>query len=191
MKKVCAMLILSLVILSIIVISPFITNVVNDTTPQLDDDIYELSFSNLQALLQLESVPIMNNKDPGKDPAKDFFGVLGKLVYPLKNLNILESDEVVIIIQPSPAVKTEKFDAYVAYNTKKTQQSKDEFCYFQTPRGTTPVFYLSIYINGVAIIKETGIFGAHLSQLTDEFKPVNLSNINEDKGEDKGTVLLS
>ena len=136
----------------------------------------ELSISDLQGLLQTKSVPIDDNEDPGNNPPIDFFGILGNLEYPLKELEISDIDEIVITIRPSVNFKSDKLDAYIACNTEIIKQVKDEFCYFSTPSGTTPHFSISIYRNGFAVKNNIGIFGAHLSKLSNEFKPIKQIN---------------
>ncbi len=144
----------------------------------------ELNVFNLQKLSQTKSVPIIYNEDPGSNPPDDYFGVLGNLTYPLKELDISDADEIAVIIRPSPNLKTDVIDAYIACNTEVVRQAKDEFCYFNTPVGTTPNFYVSIYKNGFVVEKNIGIFGIHLSKLGDEFKPVKKT-----KTENSSTIV--
>lgn len=172
MKKMCVLLIAIILGITMPAVWMSIANRENNIPLQSNDDIFEFCSSNLQYLSELESVPIINNADPGKNPEHDSFGILGTLVYPLKNLDISDNDEVLIIIRPSDAVKSEEVYAYVAYNTNIIRQVQNEFCYFQASKGTTPDFYVSIYKNGDVIIEETGILGAHFSHLTEEFKPI-------------------
>jgi hypothetical protein len=143
----------------------------------LHNNAPELSIINFQGLLQAKSVLIDDNEDPGSNPPDDYFGVLGNLAYPLKNLEIADTDEMVVIIRPTANIKSDKLDAYIAYNTEVVKQAKDELCYFFTAPGTTPTFYVSIYKNGVAIEKDIGVFGLHLSKLGDEFRPVKRTNL--------------
>ena len=146
------------------------------TTADFDNVTPELNIINLQGILQSLSVPIGSNEDPGSNPPDDYFGILGNLTYPLKEIEIADTDEIVIIIRPSVNIISDKLDAYIACNTEVIKQVKDELCYFFTAQGTTPLFYISIYKNGFAIKKDVGIFGAHLSKLADEFKPVKRMN---------------
>jgi len=154
-----------------------------ELTTNFDNNAPELSIFNLQRLLQTKSVPIDDNEDPGSNPPNDYFGILGNPSYPLKELEISDADEIVVIIRPSANLKSDKLDAYIACNTEVVRQVKDELCYFYTPVGTTPYFYVSIYKNGFAIKKDIGIFGVHLSKLGDEFKPVKRTN-----AENSGTI---
>ena len=136
----------------------------------------ELRIINLQKLLQTKSVPIDNNEDPGSNPSEDYFGVLGAIHYPLKEMEITATDEIIIVIeQPHDELKPDGFDTYIACNTEVVKQVKDELYYFSTPPGTTPLFIISIYKNGF-FIEGGGVFGIHLSELENEFKPVNKMN---------------
>ena len=154
------------------------------STPDLEnnylyDSVPELRITDLHRFWQTKSVSIDNNEDPGFDPPDDYLGILGNLSYPLKDLEITDADEVVMIIRPSINAKLDKVDAYMACNTEVVKQVNDELCYFFTPPGTTPVFYVSIYQNGFVIKKDVGILGIYLSKLGDEFKPVMRTNAED------------
>ena len=140
----------------------------------LNHNVFDPCYLNIDDLDRIKRTTILNNSDPGRNPDYNSFGVLGTLVYPLSEIDILDNDEVFIAIKPSPSVKNDEVDVYVAHNIEKIQQSKNELCYFKTPPGTTPAFYVSVYKNGEQIIKDTGIFAIHLSYLEREFKPVKL-----------------
>ena len=140
-----------------------------------DDEVSKLSIINLQKLLQTESVSIDYNDDPGVYPSEDYFDGLGKLQYPLKELEITDSDDIIIIIKPHPELKPSEFDAYIACNTEIAKQAKDKLYYFSTQTGTTPAFNISIYKNGY-YIDGSGVLGLHLSELENEFKPIKRIN---------------
>lgn len=179
MKKLYVIIIMTILALGVLGVWIFTSNDRSETNVLEIQDLSQLSepgFLATQDVSQIESVPITGNKDLGKNPASNSYGVVGRLVYPLKDIDISDHDEVIIIIRPSDAIGTEKQDAYIAYHTNKAQKSKDELYYFQASKGTTPVFYISIYKNGMAIIEETGILGAHFSQLADEFKPIRIAD---------------
>ena len=172
-------LVIGLILLFTIIIYTSITNFVKNSSycPNIDksnqyDVFYEFDISNPDNLYNIRSIPVISNEDPGENPDANYFGMLGKLVYPLQNVDISNDDIVLIIIEPSDSVRIENFDAYVANDITKILQSKEKFCYFKTPKGTTPISYISIYVNGIKISKD-GVFGAHLSYLSNEFKPVN------------------
>jgi hypothetical protein len=141
----------------------------------LSNNAHELRIIDLQALIDAKSIPIDNNDDPGRDPPDDYFGILGNLTYPLKDIDITVGDEIVVIIRPSINIKPDNLDAYISCNFEAIKQVKNELCYFYTAPGTTPLFYISIYRNGLTIIKDIGVFGLHLSKLSNEFKPVKMT----------------
>jgi len=58
------------------------------------NDSSRLSIINLQKLLQTNSVAIDNNEDPGKDSRDDYFGALGTIHYPFKEMEISDTDEI-------------------------------------------------------------------------------------------------
>jgi len=144
----------------------------------LSNNSAQLSIINLNSLQNTKSVLIEHNDDPGNTPPDDYFEGFGIIRYPLRNVEISDTDEIVIFITPHPEFKPEDYDAYIACNTVVAKQVKDELLYFSTPTGTTPAFVVSIYKNG-DLIAYSGVFGMHLSAIDGEFK--SLIRINDMK----------
>ena len=136
----------------------------------------QLRIVNFPKLLQASSAPVACNEDPGSDPPEDYFGILA-LQYPLREMDIADTDKIVITIQPYSGAEYDDVDLYIACDTEAIKQVKDELCYFSTPTGMTPVFYVSIYKNDF-LVELNGSFGMHMSALADDFKP--LTRLKED-----------